>query len=170
MKMAMTEAEKKRAQRARKKEEHRNGRDEGAALYLKPFSTFAQQDPNIGDCYLYMDLAGMEFPEFEDERNAEDFVFDPGAHGDAVLFEVSVGALGRAEIMMGLLHDTALTLAEAINAYKRGEIKARIAELEQTADVDRATAMQQAVRLNKILDQLNKHVRMTFPQWKVTGN
>jgi hypothetical protein len=72
--------------------------------------------------------------------------------------------------MMGLLNDTAITLAYSINAYKRGEIKARIAELEQSADVDRATAMQEAVRLNKILDQLNKHVRMTFLQWKVTGN
>jgi hypothetical protein len=170
MKMAMTEAEKKRAQRARKKEEHRNGRDEGAALYRKPFSTFAQQDPNIGDCDMYMQLAGMEFPAFEDERHAEEFVIDRHVHGDDDLFENAEGALGRAEAMMGLLNDTAITLAGSINAYKRGEIKARIAELEQSADVDRATAMQKAVRLNKILDQLNKHVRMTFPQWKVTGN
>jgi len=32
------------------------------------------------------------------------------------------------------------------------------------------TAIKEAVELNKMLDQLNKQVRWTFPQWKVTGS
>lgn len=169
--MAMTDAEKKRAQRAREMEEHRKGKDQGAALYRTPFSEFAQKDKSIGDCFMYMALAGMEFPEFEDERNANEFVVDRAAFGDDEdLFNNAVGALGRAEAVVGLLIDTAITLTESINAYKRSEIKARIAELEQSTDVDRATAMQEAVQLNKILDLLNKKVRASFPQWKITGN
>jgi hypothetical protein len=168
--MAMTEAEKKRTQRARKKEEHRKGRDDGTAFYRTPFSEFAQEDPNLDDCSMYMAMAGMEFPGFDDERNANEFVFDRGAfEPDVDLFYGAVGALGRAEAMVGLLHDTAITLSESINTYKQDEIKTRIAELEQSSDIDRAAAMKEAVRLNKVLDLLNKRVRVAFPQWKVTG-
>jgi hypothetical protein len=119
---------------------------------------------------MYMALAGMEFPVFDDERNANEFVFDRAAFGpDEDLFDGAVGALGRAEVMVSLLHDTAIELSGSINTYKKNEIKTRIAELEQSSDIDRAAVMKEAVRLNKILDLLNKQVRVAFQQWKVTG-
>lgn len=117
-----------------------------------------------------MALAGMEFPAFYDERNANEFVIDPENYNEDDLFRDAKGALGRAEVVIGCLMDTVQTLATAVNLYKRNEIEARLAELEQAADVDRATAMQEAVRLNKILDQLSKQVRTNLPQWKITGS
>ncbi len=171
--MALTPAEKQKAYRDRKKaeaeSEMRKGGDDAAELYRMPFSEFAEQDANIGECDQYMALAGMEFPAFDDERDPEEFVIDREAFGDEPLFGDAKGALGRAEVMIGCLMDTVQTLATAVNLYKRKEIQARIAELEQSADVDRATAMQEAVRLNKTLDQLSKQVRTALPQWKITG-
>lgn len=172
--MALSATERSRLHRERKRQvaeqERLKGGDDAADLYRTPFSEFAERDSNIGECFMYMALAGMEFPEFNDERDANEFVFDRAAFGDDDdLFDNAVGALGRAEVMIGLLNDTAITLAGAVNQYKKQEIKSRLAELEQSKEIDRATAMNEAVRLNKILDRLNKQVRMPFPQWKVTG-
>lgn len=181
--MALTPAEKQKAYRKRKKAEATKNEkidlDIAAKLYRKPFSEWAETDANIGECDMYMALAGMEFPGFYDERDAEDFVIDRPAFGEAKLFgtdlskdellENAEGALRRAEIMIDCMLDTVMTLASSLNDYKRHEIEARIKELEQSNDIDRATAMKQAVRLNKILNQFNKQVRRSFPQWKVTG-
>ncbi len=172
--MALTATERKRIQREREKaqseENKRKGGDDAADLYRMPFSEFAQEDANIGECHMYMALAGMELPTFDDERDPEEFVIDRAAFGDEPLFGEARGALGRAEVMIGCLMDTVQTLAAAVNLYKRNEILARLAELEQSAEVDRATAMQEAVRLNKILDLLSKQVRSNLPQWKITGS
>ena len=129
-----------------------------------------RQNPRVQTDMTDMALAGMEFPAFYDERNANEFVIDPENYNEDDLFRDAKGALGRAEVVIGCLMDTVQTLATAVNLYKRNEIEARLAELEQAADVDRATAMQEAVRLNKILDQLSKQVRTNLPQWKITGS
>ncbi|MCA1775600.1 MAG: hypothetical protein LC676_08330 [Loktanella sp.] len=60
-------------------------------------------------------------------------------------------------------------MAAALHCYKQEEIKARLTEVEASDAADKATALKEAVRLNKILDQLTKQVRTSFPQWKVTG-
>ena len=60
-------------------------------------------------------------------------------------------------------------ILEKIIATKRDEIKARRAELEHSEKIDKAAAMKEAVRLNKMLDQLKKYTRTNLPQWKVTG-
>lgn len=172
--MALTPAEKQKAYRERRREkedrEKIKGGDNGAPFYRKPFSDFAQTDANLGEVDQYLALAGLELPAFDDERDPEAFVIDRPAFGEESLFGEAKGALGRAEVTIGCLIDAAATLADAVNRYKRKEIQHRLAELEQSVDVDRATAMQEAVRLNKILDQLSKQVRMPFPQWKAVGN
>ncbi|AWZ19113.1 Hypothetical protein RAK1035_0402 [Roseovarius sp. AK1035] len=58
-------------------------------------------------------------------------------------------------------------MATAINNYKRHEIKARLAELEADENVDRAAAMKEAVRLNKLLEKLDRMVRRSVPEWRV---
>lgn len=165
--------ERSRKHRERKRVEAEKSKrkvdDPAADLYRVPFSEFAEQDAQIGDCHMYMALAGMDFPGFDDERDPEEFVIDRPAFGEEPLFGEAKGALGRAEVMIGVLQDTALTLAEAVNRYKRTMIKARIAELEQSKDVDRAKAIKEAVRLNKFLNQLDKQVRRPVPQWRVKG-
>jgi len=169
--VAMTPAERKRKQRERDQQRAEEQKlkivDEGSQFYLMPFSQWAERDPDIGSCDMYMAMAGMEFPSFDDERDPEEFVFDRPAFGDEDVFGGAKGALARAERVVSLLLDTALTLASSVNLYKQNEINARLAELEKSTDVDRATAMKDAVRLNKILNQLEKQVRMPIPQWKV---
>ncbi|AWZ22293.1 Hypothetical protein RAK1035_3586 [Roseovarius sp. AK1035] len=98
-----------------------------------------------------------------------------GASEEDDPFPGAKGAVGRAEVIVDYLLDAAWSLADALNRYKREEIEARLAELENSDDADTATAtatatvIKEAVRLSKILDQLNKRVRRDFPQWKVTG-
>ena len=78
----------------------------------------------------------------------------------------------KAEIMVGQLIDAAASLARIVNDYKRDEIDVRIAEIEQS-DLSTPDAKKKAfadmARLKKMRDQLDKQVRWTFPQWKVTG-
>lgn len=171
--MALTPAEKQKAYRDREKakaqSDIRKGGDAAADLFQTPFSVWAQNDNNIADLFNYSSLAGFALPPFEDERDPEDYVLDREAHCDGDLFGDAKGALGRAEATIGILQDVALLVAQSVNDYKRAEITARLTELESSDTTDRATAMQEAVKLNKMLDQLKKQVRRTFPQWKVTG-
>lgn len=73
---------------------------------------------------------------------------------------------------VGNLVTAAQALAQDLNDYLRAEVKARLAEIEASdlsePDAKKA-ALKEAARLNKMLDQLDKQVRHTFPQWKVTG-
>lgn len=73
---------------------------------------------------------------------------------------------------VGFLVSAAKALAADLNDYLRAEIKSRLAEIEASDLSDPAAkkaALKEAARLNKMLDQLDKQVRWTFPQWKVTG-
>ena len=98
-----------------------------------------------------------------------DFVLEDAMQGVENPFEGVEGAIGRAEVTIGCLIDAAAELAAIVNRYKRQELEARLAELESSTEIDRAEAMKEAVRLNKMLDLLNKQVRRAFPQWGVTG-
>ena len=67
---------------------------------------------------------------------------------------------------------SALLLAHIVNDYKSGELRARIAEIEQSDLSDpeaRRSALADIVRLQKMLDQLSKQVRRALPEWKVKG-
>lgn len=170
--MAMTPAERKRKQRQlekeRAKQEAQQGGDAGSDAYRLPFSEWAERG-SLDDLSQYAALAGFELPAFDNERDPEEFIIDRFAFGDESPLGDAKGALGRAEATVGLLIDMALLLAESVNKYKQNEITERLTELESSNEADRATAMKEAVRLNKMLDQLNRRVRRDFPQWKVTG-
>lgn len=121
-----------------------------------------------------LSLAGFEEPSFSDDQGPEVFalndVFVPD-HDDPNEPR-SPGSLGRAELMVACFTDAAQSLAKIINDYKKKEIEARIAEVEASDLSDAATrkaAMAEIVRLNKVLDQLEKQVRYTLPQWKIKG-
>jgi hypothetical protein len=171
--MALTAAEKQKAYRERKmleaKREAKRGGDDASDYYRMPFSTWVKDGDKLDDLIEYTALAGFTLPPFENERDPHDFVIDRELFGDEDLFDGARGALGRAEISIGVLMDAAVVLAKAVNRFKKSEIEARLAELENSETADRATAMKEAVKLNKILDQLDKQVRRSFPQWKVTG-
>jgi len=166
--MGMTEAEKKRAQRARKRAEHRASADSSYPFLDEPFSKFLEHEGNYSNVELALELAGLEPPVIEDERDPEAFAFEEAIAGVENPFPGAKGAVGRAEVIIDCLLDAASELAGIVNKYKRQEIEARLKELESSDETDTAAAIAKAIVLNKILEGLDKNVRRTLPQWKVT--
>lgn len=166
--MALTPAEKQKAYRDRKRQDKRDQADVARQLLKTPFSDWIHSDGCYSEFLTPFELIGLNPPLFDDERGPEEFMI-PGASEEDDPFPGAKGAVGRAEVIVGYLLDAALSLADALNRYKREEIEERLAELENSDDADTATVIKEAVRLNNILDQLNKQVRTNFPKWKVTG-
>lgn len=169
--MALTPAEKQKAYRERKKAEEQALGDATYPVLKEPFyrwleRTEAGGDWSAAECEL--NLAGLEMLPFDDDSG-------PRPHDDAFgddiheLYRGYRGSIGRAEATIEHLIGAASCIAAAVNAYKSDEIKARLAELEHSEKIDKAAAMKEAVRLNKMLDQLKKYTRTNLPQWKVTG-
>ncbi len=170
--MAMTPAEKQRAYRNRQmhmKKEDLKQVAGPADAFKAPFFQHLPEDYDYSSGFAdAFELMGIETPKFDDDSGPESFSLDAGAE-DAGIFKETPGSLGRAEIMVGCLISAALDLSQMVNDYKRSEIKARMAEIE-ASDLSeteaKKAALKEAARLQKMLDQLDKQVRWTFPQWK----
>ena len=173
--MANANAEAQRRWRQNQKEKTKGDLRKGRAVkdvFRSPFHEFFEGEDHFSSFNLPLALAGIEAPEFEDDRGPEAFVLNDATAGVDDPFGGATGALGRAEVMVGCLIDAAVFLAQLTNTYKRQEIAARLAEVEASdlsEPAAKKAALQDAARLNKMLDQLDKQVRWTFPQWKVTG-
>lgn len=196
--MALTPSERTKRWRERQKAERDavalEERVKMRADYQTDFDAYYWNHGESGafDCYLA--LAGYEAPDFSDDKGPEAHALehaiagldDPFGfvrraeerqrRGGKVPFEEfrnpSAGALERAEVLIGCFTDAAWSLAKIVSDYKKKEIKARIAEVEASDLSDptaRKAAMAEIVRLNKVLDQLEKQVRYTLPQWEVRG-
>ncbi|MDZ7874371.1 MAG: hypothetical protein U5N27_15300 [Rhizobium sp.] len=179
--MALTNAEKVKRYRERQKAKKVDGLKSAesaslASIMRKPFFEYFNRhgdEPTFTAC---MDTAGIDPPAFEDDsapRSATgevEKIFEENPETSVYYGETN--SLARAEIMVGQLIDAAAALARIVNDYKRDEIGARIVEIEQS-DLSVADSKKQAfaemARLQKMRDQLDKQVRWTFPQWKVTG-
>ncbi|NSL24921.1 hypothetical protein [Agrobacterium tumefaciens] len=184
MDMALSNAEKVRSYRERLKAKKKSklrlqeATAETKTIMRTPFWQRYQNDGNASSVEMALDIAGINAPKFVDDGDPKSasgeiergFLNDgtpetsPYANGG--------GSLARAEIMVGGLIDAASELAGIINRYKRDEITARITELEQSDLSDAAVkkkAFADMAKLKKMLDQLDKQVRWSFPQWKVTG-
>lgn len=166
--MAKTAAEYQREYRKRKAEAAKQAGDPTDAIAKRKFFEFVADDLDSFQsevCYP-LEWAGINpdaLPTFEDDSDPG---YDPETDGPYR------GSIERAERMAGMLLTAGLKLAHMINGYKREEITNRIHEIE-TGDLSNPEVRKQAladiVRLKKMLDQLDKQVRWTFPQWKVTG-
>ncbi len=167
--MALTEAEKKRVQRARKEADRRALSDSTYPYLEETFSEFLRHEGNYQNVEIALALAGLEAPQIEDERDPGTFALEAVLEGVDDPFPGAKGAVGRAEVLIDCLIDAASELAVVVRNYKKQEIEARLAELESSDTTDRATAMSEAVKLNKILEQLDKQVRRNFPQWRISG-
>lgn len=176
--MAMTPAEKQKRyrERQREKDAQASKATTTSEVFKRPFWEVWQDElqPYANDFDYYLDEAGVSAPGFDGDQGPEEFSAEafPKATLHEIFPDLSHGSLRRAEFMAGSLKEAAETLATAVNLYKRSEIQARMAEIE-ASDLTQAeakkAALQEAARLNKMLDQLDKQVRLTFPQWKVTG-
>ncbi len=167
--MAMTDAEKKRAQVQRQNKAHWLTSDSVRPYLKQTFSEYVEEQGGLSDFEVPLGIAGIEPPTFFDERDPIEFADPTAIHNVEDPFPDAKGSVGRAEVVIGCLIDAAAELAGQVNAYKREELAARLAELESSDGADMAKAMQEAVTLNKIIDRLNKQVRRNFPQWKITG-
>ena len=115
-----------------------------------------------------LDVAGLDGDGFYDEAEPKSST----GQIEPETYEGIHGAIGRAELTVGMLLEAATVLAGMINDFKQQEISTRITELE-AADLTDPAAKKQAladiVRLTKYRDQLEKQVRWSLPQWKVKG-
>ncbi|MBM1688821.1 hypothetical protein [Sulfitobacter geojensis] len=167
--MAKTSTERMREKKEREEAAHRAAEDSAHPYFKETFSEFLSHESNYSNVEIALGLAGIEAPLIENEQGPEVFALEDVIAGVENPFPGASGAIGRAEITIDCLIDAAMELAIVVQNYKRQEIEARLKELENSDTADRATAMKEAVKLNKILDQLDKQVRRSFPQWKVTG-
>ncbi|ASP68312.1 hypothetical protein [Sinorhizobium meliloti] len=163
--MAKSAAEYQRAYRERKAEQAKLAGDPSDQIADRRFFEYVSDDGNYQEVLNYLEWAGINpdaVPHFDTDDDPE---HDPENDGPYR------GSIGRAERMVGMLLDAASELAAIINRYKRKEISDQIEEIE-TSDLSDPDARKQAladiVRLQKMLDQLEKRVRWTLPQWKVT--
>lgn len=161
--MARTSTERMRAKRERETKERKTLED---STY--PYLQNRFEKCEFSDFDLPLALAGFEPPDFSDGRDPKEFALE-GTTGLEDPFPGAKGAVGRAEVIVDCLLDAAKELAQIINRYKREEVKTRLAEIETSETIDRTTAINEAIKLNKILDLLNKRDRQDLPRWKVTG-
>lgn len=177
--MAKTSAERVRDHRERQQKKALAKERQLAPLIYQPafFEWLAEnrgREWDDGD--LHKNASQITIPDFSD---------DSGPHSvDGEVEQLSVddpesapyagyaGSLGRAERLVDDLLSLAGIYANTINTYKKEALQARVLEIE-LSDLSDPAAKKQAiadiVRLQKMLDQLEKQVRWTFPQWKVTG-
>ncbi len=168
--MALSNSERIKAYRERQKAKRKAATDAGSDDLRRPFSEWLSlNDENWSEFEIPLDVAGIEPPDFSDDR-------DPASAADAIdpetYDQVRKASIGRAEVMINSLLEAARALAEHVNAYKRDELSARIEELDR-ADLSnpatKKTALADMVRLTKARDRLDKQVRYTLPEWKVSG-
>lgn len=173
--MVKSSTERMREKKERERKEQLVAVESTNPYLRKLFSDLWNEDIlRFSDFNMYLELAGIEPPTYEDERNPGDETKNADAigvelYGVENIYGNRKGAIGRAEVTIGSLIDAATELATIVNQHKREEIQARLEELESSTEMDRAEAMKEAVRLTKMLDQLNKQVRRSFPQWEITG-
>lgn len=156
-------AEYKRAWRKQQRERMKTEPDQSREVLQHPFCEFFQ-DYTGSNLAALADAMGEGWWLFEDDSGIKPLTEDGLIQED---IDKAPDSLGRAELILGCLLDAAGDLASTINEYKRKEIADRIHEIE-TSDPDRLKR-NDVHRLKKMLEQLDKQVRWTFPQWKVTG-
>lgn len=173
--MALSANDRKRRQLEREKEALRGLSDSTYPYLSIPFFKYLEEDSNWSHVDLCFDLLGMDAPQFLDDRGPQHFANDDCLDSDedrAELFSGFKNSIGRAEVMVDLLLDVVTELTKTINRFKREELEKRLADLETSTLSDpaaRKAALETAVHIARLQDELGKNVRRTLPQWQVKG-
>lgn len=171
--MSLSPAEKQRLYRERQKQKRVDSLQK-AATGVSSISkhSFAEwfENHDHSDFEIPLETNGISAPTFDDDRGLEAYV-DPAVFRgiETDIFDQASNSLGRAELIVGGLISAAFELARKINAYKKDQINLRLEALKASDMNDPATReakLAEILRLNRTLDDLNKTVRWTFPQWK----
>jgi len=166
---AKTALERKQKQLAREAEERRQMPDASYPFLRTPFFVYLENDPNWTNVEQNFDLMGLPAPVFDNDKGPSS---QSGQVDEDDVYAGFAGSIGRAEIMIDQLLDAATELASIVNRYKLRELEARASELKELnfADAEqRQTALDQAVRLSRLRDHLEKRVRRTLPEWSLKG-
>ena len=178
--MPLSNAEKVRRYRERqkaKKQQEMNQPTPPSEVFRKPFFEFYPVDQQLDSAYTHsLELAGIQPLLFEDDSGPEtatldDILDDEGQNAAHSFFGSQAGSsLGKAEVLIGCLLNAAADLAGWVSDYKKSEIKARIAEIEAEELPDpeaRRAAFARVAELNRLLEELDRTIRWSMPQWKV---
>ncbi|MGO4917763.1 hypothetical protein [Pseudogemmobacter sp. W21_MBD1_M6] len=175
--MAMTDAQRKKAERQRKEGELRILPDSSYRFLAEPFVEWLERTEGHGDwdsALYHFDAAAMPHPEFDGDKGpvsidgeverTRDETYDPYAG-----YERSIG---RAESILDHLLAAASNMAIVVNAYKREEFGKRLKELESADLSDPASkkkAFEDVVRLQKMMERLEKMTTIRLHEWKLKG-
>lgn len=171
--MALSSAEKQRRYRERQKQKRVDALQKAAtgvsSIARQSFAEWFDVHDN-SDFEIPLVTNGISAPTFDDDRGLEAYV-DPALFRgiETDIFDAAPNSLGRAELIVGGLISAAVELATMINAYKKEQIGLRLEDLKASDMNDPTTrdaTLAEILRLTRTLDDLNKTVRWTFPQWK----
>ncbi|MBM2323030.1 MULTISPECIES: hypothetical protein [Marivita] len=171
--MALSAKERKQKQLERERQAMARMKDATYPFLKTPFYKHLEKDGNWSSVELCFGLLGIEPPVFEDDRGPEEFADSACFATDEDLieaFQSSEKSIGRAEVMVGVLLDAAMELANIINTYKSEELKKCREELERSDLSEperRREALETSAQLARLQDELDKNVRRTFKTWTV---
>jgi hypothetical protein len=181
--MTLSNAEKVRRyrerQKAKKQQELKQPSLRGD-LFRTPFFEFFSVDEQLGSQYVQsLELAGVQPLIFNDDTGPETSTLDDlrddfEEDGFSNPFGDSKGtSLGKAEVLVSCLLDSASDLAFQINAYKKSELNKRMSEIENSDLADPETkkaAFAKMGELNVMLEELKKEIRWPIPIWTTGMN
>ena len=163
--MALSNAEKLRRYRERKKRQKENANELTRSFLKRSFKEYMIECDGWDEVQTLLEWAGVHWDL--DYANRIDIDF---AHWSDEGEEPDPSPIGRAERMVNLFQDAATALAARINEYKMKEIDARIAEIEQS-DLTESKAKKEAfadiVALNAMRDRLRRERRRVYPEYEV---
>lgn len=167
--MAMTAAERKRQERARKRQAGDSALEATRPYCQTPFFEFFGDHPDALNFDMALDTAGIEPPALDDDRGPASRTGQIEA-GSPDAYSGFEGSIGRAEVIIGALLDAADELAAIVNAYKRQEIDRAVAELEEStiSDVEqRRRVVSELIVLRGLQRALAGTYQRRLPRWKV---
>lgn len=170
--MALTNAEKVKRYRERQKQATLARATTDPKIFRSAFcESAASAEWDFGRTML--EMVGISAAPIHDDSDPEFMsMVVAGIRDSEPNLESYKRSLGRAELTLDHILEATTRMAKAISNFKRDEIDARISEIQQSDLSDSAVKKQafaDMAKLQKMRDQLDKQVRSTFPQWKVTG-
>lgn len=166
--MRKTWAEYKREARKRQHSKRLvEDRELNTSLFTRPFSDFMTAEGRSGFAAHYL-ILGHKWWDFDEDSGIEPLSDDALDEDER---DAAFNSLGKADLILSVMEDMIAALAGDVAAYKRGEIEARIEKVVKAGltGPNSAAALDELERLKKMRNQLNKRVRKSLPQWRVTG-
>jgi hypothetical protein len=172
--MAKTVRSRVKEFRDRKKQELSTLPDSTYPFLQTPFFEWKEGQTEWDSAEYHFHAAGYEAPIMNNDSGPRsvDGEVELTADGDCHPYAGFEGSIGRAEALVDHLIAAATNVAIAINTYKKEEITARIAEIENT-DLSNPEVKRKAfadiVRLHKMLERLDRMNRISIYEYKIKG-